>query len=117
MDMDKLASAFESSASNDGDLTKIIRLSFAKGISAVNDDERAVAGYISRCVSRRRKCSESKGLLLENNHITPLENVLEAKNLLIIIAARGGLSAPTPFCFAVCSMGVQLYSRLKQERH
>ena len=78
-------------------------------VDKVNDDDAAVtyyvAGYTSRCISRRRKCSSCKDQLVETEHIPTLSNVSEAKDVLLALADHGGLSAPKQYCFAICALG------------
>ena len=87
-------------------------------ITAVSDDDDAsvtyyVAGYVGRCISRRRKCDSCRELLIESACIPSLSVVENAQNLLLAMADRGGLSAPTQYCYAVCAMGVQMYTKLR----
>ena len=76
-----------------------------------------VAGYIGRCVSRRRKCTSCKDLLIDSENIPCLTEVTDVKNLLIAIADRGGLSTPKQYCFAICALGVQVYSELSRNEN
>ena len=84
-----------------------------------NDNDAAVtyyvAGYIGRCISRRRKCSSCKNQLIETEHIPTLSNISEAKDVLLALADHSGLSAPKQYCFALCALGVQVYNQICQD--
>ena len=70
-----------------------------------------VSGYIARSVSRRRKCTSCKQLLVKSDEDLAINDVSnESPNELIDMANRGGLSTPTEYCFAVCSFAMKLYS-------
>ena len=88
-------------------------------IDEFNDDDAAVtyyvAGYIGRCISRRRKCSSFKDQLVETAHIPTLSDVSEAKNVLLALADRSCLSAPKQNCFAICALEVQVYNQIRQD--
>ena len=88
-------------------------------VDEVNDDDAAVtyyvAGYIGRCISGRSKCSSCKDQLVETEHIPTLSDILEAKDVLLTLADRGGPSAPKQYCFAICALGVQVYNQIRQD--
>ena len=67
------------------------------------------AGYIGRCISRRRKCTACKDLLIDRENIPSLGDVPEVKNLLLAMADLGGLFAPKQYCFAICALRVQIF--------
>ena len=71
-----------------------------------------VSGYIGRSISRRRKCSECKQLLLadKENEIRVEDHLPEECQKLFNDADRGGLAAPSEFCFATTTLAVQSYS-------
>ena len=71
-----------------------------------------VVGYIGRCISRRRKCTAIKALLIDPENIPSLGDVSKVKDLLLSVADRVGLSAPKKYYFAICAVGVQIYSQL-----
>ena len=81
-------------------------------VSEISGDDAAVmmyyvAGYIGRCISRR-KCTACKDLLIDPEIIPTLGDVSGVKAM----ANRGGLSALKQYCFAICALGVQTYSQL-----
>ena len=88
-------------------------------VDEVNDDDAAVtyyvAGCIGRCISRRRKCSSCKDQFVETKHIPTLSDISEAKDVLLALADRGGLSPPKQYCFAICALGVQVYNQIRQD--
>ena len=72
-----------------------------------------VAGYIGRSISRRRRCSACKELLVLNDeeNVAPPDFVGNS-NTLFHLANRGGLCIPSEFCFALTSFAVQNYNFL-----
>ena len=85
-------------------------------INEVSDDDTAVnyyvAGYIVRCISRKRKCDSCISSLIETEHLPCLVDASDVQNALLALADRGGLSASEQYCFAVCALGVQMYSKI-----
>ena len=86
-------------------------------VSEISGDDAAVmmyyvAGYIGRCISRRRKCTACKDLLIDPEIIPSLGDAFEVKAM----AERSGLSkamsVPKQYCFAICALGVQTYLQL-----
>ena len=72
-----------------------------------------VNGYIAQSVSRRRKCTSCKQLLVKSDEDLAINDVSnESPNELIDMANRGGLSTPTEYCFAVCTFAMKLYSHI-----
>lgn len=106
----------EDCSSSVEDLTWLKDWAVQAQVNEVSDDDAAVtyyvAGYIGRCISRRRKCKACKELLIDSESTLSLSDVSEAENLLIAMADRGGLSVPKQYCFAICALGVQIYSKL-----
>ena len=64
-------------------------------------------------ISRRRKCTACKDLLIDRENIPSLGDVSKVKDLLVAMADRCGLSAPKQYCFAICALGVHIYSKLR----
>ena len=94
-------------------------LVYATVVRKISGDDAAVTyyvtGYIGRCISRRRKCTAFKDLLIDPENIPSLGDVSEVKDLtdpLLAMADRGGLSAVKQYCFVICALGVQIYSQL-----
>ena len=85
-------------------------------ISEVSVDDAAVtynvSGYIGRCISRKRKCDLCKSSLIKTEHLPYLGNASHVQNALLALADDDGLSAPKQYCFAVCALGVQMYSKI-----
>ena len=85
-------------------------------LSKLVDDEAVtcyVAGYIGRCISRR-KCNSCKDLLIETDNIN---DDLDARNALVLLADGGSLSTSKQYYFAVCALGVQVYSKLLNDEY
>ena len=53
-----------------------------------------------------------KDLLIDPEIIPSLGDVSEVKDLQLAMAHRVGLFAPKQYCFAICALGVQIYSQL-----
>ena len=86
-------------------------------VSEISIDDAAVmtyyvAGYTGRRISRKRKCTACKDLLIDTEIISSLGDVSEVKDLRLAMADRGGLFSPKQYCFALCALGVQIYSQL-----
>ena len=85
-------------------------------VSEISGDDAAVTyyvtGYIGRPISRRRKCTACKDLLIDPKNIPSIGDVSEVKDLRLAMADCDGLSAPKQYCFAICALGVQIYSQL-----
>ena len=72
-----------------------------------------VSGYVGRSVSRRRKCSFCKEMLVKGHDPTPIYDFLpEEYTHLFDIADRSGLLKPSEFCYTVTALAVQYYSVL-----
>ena len=86
-------------------------------VNEISGDDAAVtyyvAGYIGRYISRRRNCIGCKDLLIDRENIPSLGDVSEVKDFLLAMVDRGGLSSPKQYCFAICALGVQIYSKLR----
>ena len=66
-----------------------------------------VSGYLYRNVSRRRKCSFCKKMLVKSDDPTPIYDFLpENYTHLFDIADRGGLSKQSEFCYTVTALAV-----------
>ena len=66
---------------------------------------------VDRSVSRRRKYSFCKEMLVKGRDATPIYDFLpEEYTHLFDIADRGGLSKPLEFCYTVTALAVQYYS-------
>ena len=77
-----------------------------------------VCGYVDRNVSRRRKCSFCKEMLVKGHEPTPIYDFLQEEYThLLDIADRGGLSKPSEFCYTVTALAVQYYSALTDNDH
>jgi len=75
-----------------------------------------VSGYIARSVSRRRKCSSCKELLIMKDEDPSVDEHLKNNpSELLVMANRGGLCIPTEYCFALCSFASQLYAAISAE--
>ena len=72
-----------------------------------------VSGYIGRSICSRRRCSACKNLLIANEEVPQLnKSVPEEHAQLFKMADRGGLGAPTEFCFATTCIAVQHYTAI-----
>jgi len=71
-----------------------------------------VAGYIGRSISRRRKCDACKETLVSNCDISLSES---PQSELLQYISRGGLSAPSDACFALCCQAYLLLCQLDIE--
>ena len=72
-----------------------------------------VSGFIGRSISHRRRCSACKEILVQSGKQPELDVMKpEEHRQLFAIADRGGLAAPTEFCFAVTALSVQFYSAI-----
>ena len=72
-----------------------------------------VSGYIARSITRRRKCSHCKAMLMKSEDAPPLplcQSEDHAK--LFEMANRGGLSEPSEFCFALTVLSLQCYAAI-----
>ena len=70
-----------------------------------------VNGYGGRSISRRRKCSSCKNLLVDSDELVSIPDDMPSVTTdLIQVANRGGLSVPTEYCFGVCCFAVQLHN-------
>ena len=68
-----------------------------------------VSGYAGRSISRRRKCSSCKNLLVDSDELVSIPDDMPSVATDLIQAANcGGLSVPTEYCFGVCCVAVQL---------
>ena len=62
-------------------------------------------------ISRRRKCSSCKNLLVDSDELVSIpDDMPPVATDLIQAANRGGLSVPTEYCFGVCCFAVQLHN-------
>ena len=69
-----------------------------------------VSGYIGRSISRRRKFLSCKELLIQFHEINPQDVEMSPEyKALFELADRGGLSAPSEYCFAITAFAVQYY--------
>ena len=84
-------------------------------LGEIPDADACVAYYVSaRSISRRRRCSDCKGMLVKcDDH--PELDVHEGSSELLQIANRGGLSVPSEYSFAVCSLAVQMYTMISSD--
>ena len=84
-------------------------------ICEIDEDDASVtyyvAGYVGRSISRRRKCSSCRNMLVERDYL-PSSIVSDNRDALVAMADRGGLSAPKQYCFAICAFGVQIYKAI-----
>ena len=71
-----------------------------------------VAGYIGRCISRKRKYDSCRSSLIETEHLPCLGDASDVENASQALADRGGLSAPKQYCLALCTLGVQMDSKI-----
>lgn len=72
-----------------------------------------VSGYIGRSVSRLRKCSSCRDLLVASNDCPELQqSVPEEHRKIFEMADRGGLSVPSELCFAVTEVAVQYFTAI-----
>ena len=70
-----------------------------------------VSGYACRSISRRRKCSSCKNLLVDSDELVSiLDDMPSVATDFFQAANRGGLSVPTDHCFGVCCFAVQLHN-------
>ena len=75
-----------------------------------------VGGYIGRSISRRRKCLSCKELLIQSHEITPQDVEMSPEyKALFELADRGGLSAPSEYCFATTAIAVQFYTTIDMD--
>ena len=74
-----------------------------------------VGGYIGRSISRRRKCSSCKDLLVQSNYVPSLI-IPEKHKELVQTADRGGLSQPTELCFGITALAVMAYTSVVSEK-
>ena len=70
-----------------------------------------VSGYIARSISRRRKCSSCKSLLIKNDDSPQIQSFAQNTETcsLLEVADRGGLAEPTDYCFTVCCLATNAY--------
>ena len=75
-----------------------------------------VSGYIGRSISRRRKCSLCKAMLVKSD-ISPALPLCECEEYskLFELVSRGGLSVPTELCFVTTVLAVQCYTAVITE--
>ena len=72
-----------------------------------------VSGYIARSITRRRKCSSCKSMLMKNEDAPSLPVCdSEDHSKLFEMADRGGLAVPSEYCFAVTTLAVQCYTAI-----
>ena len=72
-----------------------------------------VAGYIGRCIVKRRKCSACKEILIMSDESPSLQDCLpEEYKSLFEMANRRGLSAPSEYCFTITNLATQYYSTI-----
>ena len=75
-----------------------------------------VSGYIGRSISRRRKCSAWKKLLVNGNKPCNIDYSIPDENKqLFLQVVRGGLYAPTKFIYAVTALSVQFYTAINAD--
>lgn len=74
-----------------------------------------VGGYIGRSISRQNRCVHCKEILVGDNVVNSEDDFSDMSQefrLLFELADRGGLSAPTEFCFTATSFSVVHYNFL-----
>jgi len=71
-----------------------------------------VSGYIGRAICRKRKCVGCKELLLaeKENYLALNDHFPADCKHLFQETDRGGLAAPSEFCFAITTIAVQTYT-------
>lgn len=69
-----------------------------------------VSGYISRSISRRRKCSACKEMLITQTDREIQISIPPEHKQLFEMADRGGLSSPSELCFAITALAFQSYN-------
>ena len=69
-----------------------------------------VSGYIARTITRRRKCSSCKNLLIDSSDAPNIQSAIPDEHReLLQMAIRGGLSSPSQYTFAVATLGAEFY--------
>ena len=72
-----------------------------------------VNGFIGRSITRRRKCSSCKTMLLKSEDIPPTPQCESNQNPKFFkLANRGGFSISKEFCFAITCLAVQYYTAI-----
>ena len=72
-----------------------------------------VSGNAGRSISRQRKCSSCKNLLVDSDELVSIPDDMPSVATDFIQAAnRGELSVPTKHCFGVCCFPVQLHNSI-----
>ena len=72
-----------------------------------------VRGYIDRSISRRRKCSVYRELLVDGNKFCNIDDSIPVENKqLFLQVEKGGVYAPTEFTYAVTALSVRFYTAI-----
>ena len=69
--------------------------------------------HIARSVTRRRKCSSYKNLLINSSDAPDIRSVIPDKyKKLFEMANYGGLSSPTEYTFAIATLEAKFYNAM-----
>ena len=75
-----------------------------------------VSGCIGRSISRRRKCSPCRELLVNGNEPCNIDDNIPDENKLVFLQVdRGGLHAFTEFTYVVTALSVQFYTAINAD--
>lgn len=84
-----------------------------------------VAGYIGRSVSRQMRCVDCKTSLVATSIVTDASQPAadleideqtdkDSRRVLLDMASRGGLAAPTDLCYTMCAIGYLCYKVISE---